>query len=173
MGIAPSAVQPQHTGEGSFLELGAPYLPVSFVLVFTGSFLAPSAIPYDASFVACKINGIVPQTVVRLELTSYGRRHLPKGHHGVLMQHQHTCHGIRTIHQRGGTFQYLDGMDSLGIYFNTMLVTPLLSFLTDAVIDCDNAVIAQSTDDGFGDSRACGDLINSRLTGDSVYDIGG
>ncbi len=57
------------------------------------------------------------------------------------MQNQHTRHRIRTIHQRGWTFQNLHRADTIAIHLYTMLITPLLTFLPHTLVHHDNAVI--------------------------------
>ena len=52
-----------------------------------------------------------------------------------------------------------------------MFVTPLLTLLSDALVHHDDAVVAQSADDGFGDAAAGGNLRDAGLFGDGVDDI--
>ena len=52
-----------------------------------------------------------------------------------------------------------------------VLVAPLLTFLSDALVHHDDTVIAQSADDGLRDAATRGDLRHTRLMGDGVDDI--
>ena len=65
------------------------------------------------------------------------------------MKYQHTCHRIATVHQRGGTFQNLYRVHVLRVYLDAVLIAPLLSFLAYALVHHDDAVVAQSADNGF------------------------
>lgn len=46
-------------------------------------------------------------------------------------------------------------MHIIAVDFNAVLIAPLLAFLTNAVVDNENAIVAQSANDGFGDGTAC------------------
>ena len=53
-----------------------------------------------------------------------------------------------------------------------MLIAPLLTFLPHTLAHHDDAVVAQSSDDGFRDAAARRDLCHTRLVGDGVDDVG-
>ena len=90
----------------------------------------------------------------------------------MLVHDQHTGQGVGAIHQRGGTLEYLDGMNSLRVNLYAMLIAPLLSLLADAIVDNDDTVIAQSAYDRLGDTATRGNLADARLTGYSIDDVG-
>ena len=74
------------------------------------------------------------------------------------MEDNNTGHGIGAVHQRGGTFHDLNGVNTFAIHFHTVLITPLLAFLTDTVINYQHTVVTQSADDGFGDTATRSNL---------------
>ena len=90
----------------------------------------------------------------------------------MLVHDQHTGQGVGAVHQRGGPLEYLDGMDGLRVYLYAVLIAPLLSLLADAIVDDDDAVVAQSTYDRLGDAATRGNLADARLTGHSIDDVG-
>ena len=96
-----------------------------------------------------KVDGIVKELVVCLVFRTDVHRHRALRHDGSLVQHQYASHRVAAIHQRGGAFQYLYRVYGLRVHLNAVLVAPLLSFLSDAVVHRHNAVVAQSADDGF------------------------
>ena len=49
-------------------------------------------------------------------------------------------------------------MDGITIHLQSVFIAPLLSFLTDTVVDGEDMVLTQSADHGFGDTSAGGDL---------------
>ena len=53
-----------------------------------------------------------------------------------------------------------------------MLVAPLLPFLAHALVHHDNAVVAQSADNGFRYAATRRNLRHARLVGYGVYDVG-
>src|SRR5687768_8909610 len=61
----------------------------------------------------------------------------------------HTCQGITSVHQGCRAFQYFYPAGIHFIYFNTMLISPLLAFLPDAIIDHYYPVISQSANKRF------------------------
>ena len=97
--------------------------------------------------------------------------HLTLGQRGLSVQDDHTSHRIRAVHQRGGTFQYLNAADAAAINLNTVFVAPLLTLLTHTFAHHHDAVVAQSADDRFRDAAACCQLADARLVSDGIDDI--
>ena len=154
------------------MELRAADAPVALVLIFPGVLLAPPPVPHHAPPVAGKVHGVVIELLVGLVLAAHARRHFSLRHHGGLVHDEHTGQGVGAVHQRGRPFQYLYGVYVLGVDLYAVLVTPLLPLLAYAVVDGDNAVVAQAADDGLRDAAARGDLADAGLTRDGIDDVG-
>ena len=88
------------------------------------------------------------------------------------MEDEYSRHGIGAVHQRGGSLQDLYGMDSGSVYLYTVLISPLLAFLADAVVNYDDTVVPQATDDRFRDGGTGGYLRHAGLPRDSADNIG-
>ena len=138
-----------------------------------GMFFAESGIPSKAFLVSGKIERSPQQSIICLifsvYLAFYGA--VRQGRH--TFEHQHAAHSIGAIHEAGRAFQNLHRADLVGIDFYAVFVAPLLAFLTNAIVDDHNAVVAQPTDDGFRDAASRGDLRHAWLLGDGIYQIGG
>ena len=144
---------------------------IDAVLVFTGSFLAPASVPYESLLIAREVYGIVPEISIRLPSAAHVSLHCAQRKDGGIVEDNDTGHGIGAVHQRGGTFHDFHGMDAFAIHFHAMLITPLLAFLTDTVVDDKHTVVTQSTDDGFGNATARADLGNTGLFGNGINDV--
>ena len=131
---------------------------IDAVLVFTGPFLAPASVPNESLLIAREVHGIVPEIGIRLPSAAHFGLHRAEGLNGGIVEDNDSCHGIGAVHQRGGTFHDFHGMDAFAIHFHAMLITPLLAFLTDTVVDDKHAVVAQTANNGFGNATARADL---------------
>ena len=158
MAESPALVESHHQARSLFGELRILHLMVDAVLVFTSPFLAPASVPDESLLVARKVDGIVPEVGIRLPSADYVGLHCAEGLYGGIVENDNACHGIGAVHQRGGAFHDFYGVDAFAIHFHTMFITPLLAFLTDAVVDHQYAVVTQSADDGFGDAVTRGNL---------------
>ena len=127
---------------------------------------------YKAVPVSLQIHGIRKQSVVCLIFGRDIRSHFSQRHHRLIMENQYARHGIGAIHQRCRAFQYLHGMNILGIQFNTMFVSPLLSFLPDAVVHNQHPVVSQSPYHRFGNPVARCYLRYAGLLGYYINNIG-
>ena len=87
------------------------------------------------------------------------------------MQDHDTCHRIRSVHQRGGAFQYFNAVHATAVNLYAVFVAPLLTFLSYAFTHHYYAVIAQSADDRFRDTATCSQLADSWLVSDGIDDI--
>ena len=170
--VAPGLIGAQHAGERLLVELRARHAAVAAVLHLVGILLAPTPVPHHAATVAGEVGRVVVEVLVRLVLAAHGGLHLALGHDGVLVHHQHAGHGVAAVEQRGGAFQNLDRVDGLGVNLYAVLVAPLLALLADAVVDHDDAVVAQASDDGLRDAAARGELAHAGLMGHGVDDVG-
>ena len=130
-----------------------------------------SGIPHKPAMIACSVQRIGKQPVVRLVFCAHVCPHFAIQRRGRPMQNQHTRHRIRTIHQRGWTLQNLHGTDILSVHFHTVFIAPLLSLLAHTLMHHDDAVIAQATNDGLRDASTCGDLRHAWLLRHSVNHI--
>src|SRR5690606_28529392 len=68
---------------------------------------------------------------------------------------QHAAYSIGAVTDPFGAFDYLEVLGNEGVYLRSVLGTPLLSFLADAIIEDQDAVTVHSVDDGLGNTRAC------------------
>ena len=170
--VAPRLADTKHQTACHIAELRAGHIAVVPVLIGMGHLLTEPAVPHEAFLVAGKREGIMEEAIVGLIFRGGIHQHRPLGGHGRRVENHHTGHGIGAIHQRGGTFQNLHGTDSGGIYLHAVLVAPLLTFLAHAVAHDDDAVVAQSADDGFRDGTARGELRQSGQVADGIDDIG-
>ena len=142
MTVSPTAVDPYHPMESLLTKLGTGHVPVVGIMILTCPFLRPSHVPDDTTLVACEVEGIVEEPIVRLVFRRGRSLEGSFGGHGITMEDHHASHGIRPIHQGCGTFQYLHVVYTLGIDLYSVLIAPLLTLLTDAIMDRDNTVIA-------------------------------
>ena len=133
-----------------------------------GVFLAVTRIPNKALLVASKVERSPNQTVIGLIFSVYLTFDAAFGLGRHPFENQHTTQSIGTVHEAGGTLQNLHRSHFIGVYLDAVLVAPLLAFLTDAVVDDYDAVVAQSTNDGLGDAAACGNLRHAWLFGDGI-----
>ena len=173
MGVTPVLVQTQHAGGGIFLEAGVEHPSVVFVLVVVRQLLAVTAVPHESVVVTADIKAEILQTVVRVVFGGQASCHMPFFHTRSVVHHHHAGHGVGAIDKAGWTFQNLNRMHVVGVNFHTMLVAPLLAFLTNAVVHDGHAVVTQSANHWLGDAAAGGDLRDARLFGDGVDDVGG
>ena len=173
VGVAPLSVQPEHHYSSPFLELRSGHVAVFFVLVGVGVFVREASVPDESLLVAGEVQRVVNKSVFRLIFCGEACLHLALGLYGTAVEDDHSGHGIAAIHERGRPLQYLYRIHVLRVYFYPVLVAPLLSFLPDALVHDDDAVVAQSANDGFRDAAARGDLRHSRLTGNGIDDVGG
>ena len=173
VGVAPWLVQAEHQTACTLLELGAWHVAVVLVLIGMGHFVRETGIPYESLPMACEVEGVVEESVVRLIFRADGSLHLSFGQYGCSVKDEHTGHGIAAVHQRGRPFQNLHRVHVLTVDLDAVFVAPLLAFLPYAFIHDDDAVISKAADDGLGDATARGNLCNTRLLGDGVDDVRG
>ena len=133
--VAPVLVESHHHARSLFGELRVFHLVVNAVLVFAGSFLTPASVPDESLLIARKVDGVVPEVGIRLPSAAHGGLHRAEGLDGGIVENNDAGHGIRAVHQRGGAFHDFYGMNAFAIHFHTMLIAPLLAFLTDAVVN--------------------------------------
>ena len=112
-------------------------------------------IPNEAFRIACKTNAIVVESVVGLVLTAYLDLHRAFLQRMFRMQNHHACNGVAAIHQGGWTFQNLDGMDAFFIDFKSVLIAPLLPFLTNSLVNYNNAIVTKTTNDWLRNACTC------------------
>ena len=133
--------------------------------------MRPASVPDESLLIARKVDGVVPEVGIRLPSAAHGGLHRAEGLDGGIVENNDAGHGIRAVHQRGGSFHDFYGMNAFAIHFHTMLIAPLLAFLADAVVDHQYAVVSQSADDWLGDAASRSDLGYARLTGNGVNDV--
>ena len=63
-------------------------------------------------------------------------------------------------------------MNSFGINFQSMLISPLLTFLTNALLHHYHTIVAQTSDDWLGNACSCAYLSQTWLMADQVNYIG-
>ena len=170
--VSPRLVQSQHQSSGAFTELRTWHVAIVLVLIGMRHLVAVADIPHKTLLVARHLQRVAEETVVCLILRTDVSRHLPLGQRRLRMQDDHTRHSIRSVHQRGGTFQYFYTADTVAIYLHAVLVAPLLSFLAHTFAYHHHAVVAQSADDGFRNAAARSQLTDTWLVGNGVDDVG-
>ena len=149
MRVSPLSVQSQHQPSCPFSELRTWHIAVVLILIGMRHLVRKTCIPHKTAMIASPIQRVSKQSVVRLVLRADVRPHFALHRRWCIMQNQHTRHRIRTIHQRGWTLQYLYRADTIAIHFHTMFITPLLTLLSHSFVHHDDAVITQTSDDGF------------------------
>ena len=169
--VSPLAADAQHTLEVALLEPRTGHVAIAIILVGMGCLVGVMPVPDKTADIACKADNVFPQALVGLILAAHMHLHHTFVEHGFGMQYHHASDGITTIHQRSGTFKDFDRMDSCRGYLEAMLVAPLLAFLAYALIDHHHAIVAQATDHGLRDARACADLRQTRLATDGIDEI--
>ena len=127
--------------------------------------------PEPAVHIAVGRQRIAQQSVVGLVLRREAAARFSRAADRFRMEDQDTRQCVRPIHQRGRALEDFDRVDAGAIDFDAMLVAPLLSFLPDTVIHDDDAVVAHAADDRFGDAASGGDLTQTRLCRNGVYDV--
>ena len=128
------------------------------VLILLCFLIRKTCIPHKALLIACYLQGVGEQLVVGLVFRAAAGLHRTLRECRLAMQNDDTRHSIRAIHQRGRPFQDFYGVDAVPVNLYTMLIAPLLTLLTDAIAHHDDAVVAQTANDRFGDSATCGEL---------------
>ena len=170
--VAPLPVHTQHQAARPLVELRARHVAVVPVLIGVRHLLAETTVPHQPLLVARHGEGVAEEPVVGLILGGGTGAHGAQGHHRLGVQDDDARHGIRPVHQRGRTLQYLDRVDAVAIHLHAVLVAPLLALLSDAVAHDHHAVVAQSADDGLRDAAARGQLCHAGLVGYGVNDVG-
>ena len=132
-----------------------------------------SCIPHKTLLIAGKVKRIIKESVVRLITTHYIGPHLAHRQYRRTIEHYNTSQSIRAIHQACRTFEYLYRMNRSCIYLNSMLIAPLLTFLTNSVIYYNHTIITHSSYHRFGNTATSGYLRHSRLTAYGINDICG
>ena len=169
--VSPFAADTQHTLEVALLEPRSGHIAIAIIAVGMGRLVGEMPVPDKAADIACKTYDVFPQALVGLILTAHVHLQQPFVEHGFGMQNHDTCDGVATIHERSGALENLDRMDGFSSHFEAMLVAPLLAFLAYALIDHHHAIVAQASDHGLGDARACADLRKSRVTADGIDEV--
>ena len=134
-------------------------------------FITIAPIPYKTAFIAGCIQRVIKQPVIGLVLRCHISTDCSFGQYRIGLKINDTRHCIRTVHQTGRTFQYLNGMYTLRVYFNAMLIAPLLTFLTHTVIHHYNPVIPQTTNDRFRNASSGSNLRHPGLFGNGIDNI--
>ena len=170
--VSPRLLQSQHQPAGPLTELRAGHIAVVLILIGVGHLVAETGIPHKPFPVARHVQRVTEESVVGLVLSAHISTQSTLGLYGLAVQDDHTGHGVRAIHQRGGAFQYLYRVDGTAVHFHAVLVAPLLAFLPHALAHDDDAVVAQPADDGLRDTAASGQLAHAGLMGYGVDDVG-
>ena len=150
MGVAPSAVQANHSRQGAFLKTGVSNIAIVTVFVGMSQFLTSTHIPCHTTDIASTMERVAKQAIIGLMFRLHIQYCTAFRLHRGIFKDQDTGHGIRTIHKAGRALKNTYIIHTIGIDLYTMLVAPLLAFLTHTVINHNNAIIAQSTDYRFG-----------------------
>ena len=128
-------------------------------------------VPHEGVLVARRTQAVRPKTVVRLVFRHCLHVHLSLWKQRGIFHYQHSCKRIRAIHQRCRALHYLYRMDAVRVDFYSVLIAPLLPFLTYSVVHNEHTVVAETANDGLGDAASGAHLRHSRLLGDGVYDV--
>ena len=171
--MSPLLLQSHHQPSSTFPELRSRHITIILILIGMCHLVRETSVPHKSAMMTSRIQRIGKQPIVRLVLRTHVRPHFTIQRRWCTMQNQHTSHRIRTIHQRGRTFQYLHRANTLFIHFHTMFITPLLTFLSHSLVHHNDAVITQPTDDGLRDASTCSDLRHTRLLRHSINHIRG
>ena len=147
--MSPLTVNAQQERGSPIVQLCAGNITVNRVLIFVSQFLTVAHIPHIALLIAGKVERIVKHTIVGLVARSDATTHMSFAQCRRTMQDEDTSHRIGAIHQRGRTLQYLNRTDCLVVNLQSMFIAPLLTFLTNTVVDHQHTVITQTADDGF------------------------
>ena len=147
--VSPALLHTEHSLQGTFAELRVVYSSVDGVTKLSRPALCPAPVPHEALLVALRIGRIGKEMTVGLVFRRCRRTHLALRHQRCVVKEYHSRHSVGAVHQRCRTFHYLYGVNRLAIYFYAVFVAPLLSFLSDAVVDYEHSVISQAADDGF------------------------
>ena len=172
VGVAPLLVDAQQEPSCTLGELRPRHVAVVFVLIGVGPFVGVAGIPHETALVAGDVEREVEETVVGLVFRRCLCPDFSLRQCRCTVEDEHAGHGVGAVHQRGGAFEYLYGMHAFAVYLYAVLSAPLLTFLAHALVHHDDAVVAQSADDGLGDAAACGNLCYTRLTGHGIDDVG-
>ena len=87
------------------------------------------------------------------------------------MQNHHACNGVAAVHERSWTFENFHGMNAFLIHFESVLVAPLLPFLTNTLVNDNDPVIAKTSDDRLRDACARAYLGKSGQVADGIDDV--
>ena len=136
-----------------------------------GQLLTETAVPHKALFIAGHRQRIAEQTVVRLVFRAHIGLHGTLGRRWGTVQDDHAGHGVRAVHQRGGSLQNLYRVHGSAVYLYAVLVAPLLTFLAHTFAHHHHAVVSQSADDGLRDGTTRRQLGNTRQFGYGVNDV--
>ena len=169
--VAPLLLQSQHQAAGHLAELRTRHVAVLAVLVLMGHLAAPARVPHETPAVARQRQRVTQKPVVGLILGGRAAADRALGLDGALVQDDHAGHGVRAVHQRRRALHHLDRVDGAAVHLHAVLVAPLLALLAHAVAYDDDAVVAQSADDGFRDAATCGQLAHARQVGYGVDDV--
>ena len=108
-----------------------------------------SSIPHKATLIASEIKRIVEESVVGLITAHYVAAHLSHRQYRCAIENYHTCQSVRAIHQTGRTFKYFDRVNRRCVYLNSVLIAPLLTFLTHTVVYNHYTIISHSAYNGL------------------------
>ena len=105
-------------------------------------FFTVTRIPSETFLIASDIERSPNEAVIGLIFSIHTSFDCTFGWGWHPFEYQHTAHGIGAVHQARGTFQDFDRSHLVAVDFDAMLVAPLLAFLTYAIIDDHDTVVA-------------------------------
>ena len=159
--------------EGAPSQLRTRHVAVGMVAVGVGRLLAVVGAVEEAPLGSAQGGVPPPQPVDTLVLPSGVEPQFPIGQGGGWPQHDDAPHGVRPVHQRGGAFDDFHCRHVGFVQLHSVLIAPLLTLLPYVVAHYDDAVVAQTADDGLGNTSAGGYLRHARLVAQRVDEVGG
>ena len=156
--IASAVIASDELGESLLAKGRTIYIAVVPVLVGMGKSAAVASVPHCVMSVACKVYRVVGHSVVGLVASGEVGAHFPLGNNRISAKYDDACHRIRTVHQTGWPLDDFRRMHRCRVYLNSVLVAPLLSFLSDAIVYHHHTIVAQSAYDRLRYAAASGYL---------------
>ena len=126
-----------------FSKTTVQYITIILISIISSRFCRSIYIPIKTVRQVTPKICIVSQAVIICTVTAYNISFYCSRTSGLIGNNiDNTCHSIAAIYKRGGAFEYFSFLRTQLVYFNTMLIAPLLPFLPNAIINCYNSVVS-------------------------------
>src|SRR5450631_156378 len=127
--------------------------------------------PFESVFSSFQHSGTTEESVVGLKFGEYVALNFSLRRRWGWDQVYNTCQGIRTISQAGRTFYHFSPVNTILVHFNSVFVSPLLSFLPYPIIQSQYPIITESSDKWLGNIGTGCELCDTGQFGDRINNI--